>query len=86
MGKGMVAFLRAALGFEPEIMRLGRAEEISHCRQITADIFPKPPTDSQTPRRQLQQIKGELKKIRMRFGHRYIRPELSSLYAMHNPS
>lgn len=23
MGKGMVAFLRAALGFEPEIMRLG---------------------------------------------------------------
>jgi len=23
MGKGMVAFLRAALGFEPEIMRQG---------------------------------------------------------------
>lgn len=23
MGKGMVAFLRAALGFEPEIMRFG---------------------------------------------------------------
>jgi len=46
MGKGMVAFLRAALGFEPEIMRLGGNGRESRSRQITADTLPKPPTDS----------------------------------------
>ena len=33
MGKGMVAFLRAALGFEPEIMRQGgyqRLPRVNH--------------------------------------------------------
>lgn len=86
LGKGMITFLRATLGFEPEIMKEGGLNNSYDGACLLTLPIHQPPTDLQMRKRRLQQTIDERSEIRIPIDLQSILQGLNSLSVMLNHS
>ena len=86
LGKGIITFLRATLGFEPEIMREGGLNNPYDGACLLTLWIHQPPSDLQMLKRRLQRTIDERSGIPMPIDLQSILQGLNSLSAMLNHS